>query len=152
MKGKETGKSFSQSNLRAYNPLCLLSLAEATPWREVPRKKCQEEAQGYRREKKASKINLQISAVISMVCQMLCYTVLSLSVISNSCDPPGSSVHWDFPGKSTGVGGHALLQGIFPTQGLNHVSHIAGRFFTVSATREAQEYWSRQPIPSPGDL
>ena len=26
---------------------------------------------------------------------------------------------WDFPGKSTGVGYHFLLQGIFPTQGLN---------------------------------
>ena len=25
---------------------------------------------------------------------------------------------WDFPGKSTGVGCHFLLQGIFPTQGL----------------------------------
>ena len=26
---------------------------------------------------------------------------------------------WDFPGKSTGVGCHFLLQEIFPTQGLN---------------------------------
>ena len=26
---------------------------------------------------------------------------------------------WDFPGKNTGVGCQALLQGIFPTQGLN---------------------------------
>ena len=26
---------------------------------------------------------------------------------------------WDIPGKSTGVGCHFLLQGIFPTQGLN---------------------------------
>ena len=26
---------------------------------------------------------------------------------------------WDSPGKSTGVGGRALLQGIFPTQGSN---------------------------------
>ena len=26
---------------------------------------------------------------------------------------------WDFPGKSTGVGCHFLLQGIFSTQGLN---------------------------------
>ena len=26
---------------------------------------------------------------------------------------------WDFPGKITGVGCHSLLQGIFPTQGLN---------------------------------
>ena len=25
---------------------------------------------------------------------------------------------WDFPGKDTGVGSHALLQGIFPTQGV----------------------------------
>ena len=27
------------------------------------------------------------------------------------CSPPGSSVHGDFPGKNTGVGCHALLQG-----------------------------------------
>ena len=26
---------------------------------------------------------------------------------------------WDFPGKNAGVGCHFLLQGIFPTQGLN---------------------------------
>ena len=47
------------------------------------------------------------------------------------CSPPGSSVHEDSPGKSTGVGCHALLQGIFPTQGSNpgllrilyHLSH-----------------------------
>ena len=32
------------------------------------------------------------------------------------CIPPGSSVHGDPPGKNTGVGYHALLQGIFPTQ------------------------------------
>ena len=30
--------------------------------------------------------------------------------------PPGSSVHGDSPGKNTGVGCHALLQGIFQTQ------------------------------------
>ena len=33
--------------------------------------------------------------------------------------PPGSSVHGDSPGKNTGVGCHALLQGIFPTQESN---------------------------------
>ena len=32
------------------------------------------------------------------------------------CSPPGSSVHGDSPSKSTGVGLHALLQGIVPTQ------------------------------------
>jgi len=35
------------------------------------------------------------------------------------CSPPGSSVHGDSPGKNTGVSCHALLQGIFPSQGLN---------------------------------
>ena len=33
--------------------------------------------------------------------------------------PPGSSVPGDSRGKNTGVGFHALLQGIFPTQGSN---------------------------------
>ena len=33
--------------------------------------------------------------------------------------PPSSSVHGIIPGKNTGVDCHALLQGIFPTQGLN---------------------------------
>ena len=33
--------------------------------------------------------------------------------------PPGSYVHGDSPGKNTEVGSHSLLQGIFPTQGLN---------------------------------
>ena len=52
------------------------------------------------------------------------YAVLTRSVVSDSCDPvdgstPDSSVHGDFPGKNTGVGCHALLQRIFPIQGLN---------------------------------
>ena len=36
---------------------------------------------------------------------------------SMDCSLPGSSVHGDSPGKNTGVGCHALLQGIFLTQG-----------------------------------
>ena len=35
------------------------------------------------------------------------------------CSTPGSAVHEDSPGKNTGVDGHAVLQGIFPTQGPN---------------------------------
>ena len=35
------------------------------------------------------------------------------------CSLPGSSIHGDSPGKNSGVGCHALLQGIFPTQGSN---------------------------------
>ena len=50
--------------------------------------------------------------------------VLSRSVMSTLWDPmdcclPGSSVYGDSPGKNTGVGCHALLQGIFPSQGSN---------------------------------
>ena len=46
------------------------------------------------------------------------------SVVSNSLRPHGLKparvlCPWDFPGKNTGVGCHALLQGVFPTQGLN---------------------------------
>ena len=48
-----------------------------------------------------------------------------------------------FPGTSTGKNIH-----LHRTQ----VSHIVGRFFIIWATREGQEYWSGQPIPSPGDL
>ena len=39
------------------------------------------------------------------------------------CDPmdcnPRLFCPWDSPGKNTGMGCHFLLQGIFPTQGLN---------------------------------
>ena len=45
----------------------------------------------------------------------LCSTLCDLK----NCSPPGSSVHGDSPGKNTGVGGPALLQGLFPTQGSN---------------------------------
>ena len=35
------------------------------------------------------------------------------------CSPPGSSVHGDSPGKSTGLSCRVLLQGIFPAQRSN---------------------------------
>ena len=34
------------------------------------------------------------------------------------CSLPGSSVRGDSPGKNTGTGCHALLQGIFPNPGV----------------------------------
>ena len=62
----------------------------------------------------------------SQASQLIGYMYVCLVVQScpTLCDPmnhspPGSSVHADSPGKNTGVGCHALLQGIFPTQGLN---------------------------------
>ena len=46
------------------------------------------------------------------------------SVVSDSLQPCGLYparllCPWDSPGKNIGVGCHALLQGMFPTQGLN---------------------------------
>ena len=49
--------------------------------------------------------------LVAQSCPTLCDTM--------DCSPPGSSVDGDSPGKNTGVGCHALLQGIFLTQGLN---------------------------------
>ena len=40
-------------------------------------------------------------------------------VMSDSLRPTRLLCPWNVPGKNTGVGGHALLQRIFPTQGLN---------------------------------
>ena len=54
----------------------------------------------------------------SMCVRLVAHLCLPLCDLRD-CSPPGSSVHGDSPGKNTGVGCHALLQGIFPTQGLN---------------------------------
>ena len=55
-------------------------------------------------------IHLYILCSVAQSCPTLCDSM--------DCGPPGSSVHGDSPGEDT-VGCHALLQGIFPTQGLN---------------------------------
>ena len=65
-----------------------------------------------------------------------CLHAKSLQSCPTLCDPMDSSpprllCPQDSPDKNTGVGCHFLLQGIFPTQGSNQVSCIAGGFFTV---------------------
>ena len=67
------------------------------------------------------------------------------------CGPPGSSVHGDSPGKNIGVVAMLSSRGSSQPRDRTQVFHIAGRFFTIQTTREAQEYWSGWPIPSPGD-
>ena len=55
-------------------------------------------------------------------------------------DPDRILCPWDSPGKNTGVGCHALLQGLFQTQGLNpcllHLPVLASRFLTTSVMWE----------------
>ena len=56
---------------------------------------------------------IDICCLVAKLCQTLCNPM--------ACSLLGSSVH----GISTGVGCHFLLQGIFPTQGLNfHLLHL----------------------------
>ena len=52
-------------------------------------------------------------------CAVLCFVAQLSLTLCNPMDysPPGSFVHGDSSGKNTGVGCHALLQGIFTTQG-----------------------------------
>ena len=56
------------------------------------------------------------------------------------CSPPGSSVHGDSPGKNTGVGCHAFLQGSSQSRDQTHVSCsscTSGRFFTAEPLGKA---------------
>ena len=58
------------------------------------------------------------------VCVCVCVCMLVAHSCPTLCNPmdcslPGSSVHGISQGKNSGVGCHALLQGIFLTQGLN---------------------------------
>ena len=71
----------------------------------------------------------QVLFLVTQSCPTLCDPM--------NYSPPSSSVHADSPGRNTGVGCYALLQGMFPTQGLNsgllhfrqilcHLSHQGG--------------------------
>ena len=53
------------------------------------------------------------------VCIRMCLVAQSRLTLCHpmDCSPPG--INGDSPGKNTGMGYHALLQGISPTQGLN---------------------------------
>ena len=82
--------------------------------------------------------------LVTQSCPILCDPM--------NCNPPGFSVHGDSPSRNIGLDCHALLQGIFPTQRPNPgLPHCRWIIYCLSH-KEAQEYWSEQPIPSPGDL
>ena len=94
--------------------------------------------------------------------------VLSCSVTSNSLQPQGLQparllCPWGFSRQEYWTGCHALLQGIFPTQGLNpslpmqadsSSSEPPGKPLEEKAVFgfPRKEYWSGLPFPSPGDL
>ena len=71
----------------------------------------------------------------------VCIATQLCPALSNPMDVAHqASVHGDSPGKNTGVGYCALLQGILPTQGLNPGLLHCGWILYVSAIRETQVY------------
>ena len=91
-------------------------------------------------------------------CCVLCLVVQSWPTL---CNP---NFNGDCPGKNTGVGCHAFLQGLIPTHGsnllllLSHFSRVRLCATPQTAAHQApqslgfsrQEHWSGLPFPSPG--
>ena len=74
---------------------------------------------------------------------MLCLVAQSCLTLCDPMDhsPSGSSVQGEFPGKNAGVGCHALLQGIFSTQGSNPgLLHCRWIFYHLSH-QGSLKYW-----------
>ena len=72
-------------------------------------------------------------------------TVQNCSVMSNLLRPHGLQparllCPWDSPGTNTGVGCHALLQEIFPTQGLNPGLPHCRQIFLLSELPEKPSF------------
>ena len=69
--------------------------------------------------------------------ELLVRSVVSDSVTSWTIARHGILCPWHSPGKNTGVGCHALLQGIFPTQGSSPGLLRCRGILYHCATREA---------------
>ena len=65
--------------------------------------------------------NLEFAINIYILQVCVCYVTSIVSTLSDpmDCSPPGFCVYGDSSGKNTGMVCHALLQGIFLTQGSN---------------------------------
>ena len=68
------------------------------------------------------------------------------------CNPMDYTVHGILQARILEWVAFPFSRGSSQPRDWTQVSHIAGRFFTSWANREAQEYWSGEPIPSPVDL
>ena len=90
-----------------------------------------------------------VLCLVAQLCPTLCDPM--------NCSPPGSSVHGDSPGKNIWMGCHALLQGIFLTQGLNpglphwrwilyHLSHQGSPWTGVGRLSLLQEILPTQEL------
>ena len=88
--------------------------------------------------------NTCCGCLVAQSCPTLCNPM--------DCSLPGFSVHGDFPGKNTEVGCHPLLQGIFPTLGLNPGLLYCGQILYCLSHQGNPRILSGWPMPSPGEL
>ena len=89
-----------------------------------------------------------MSSHLSVAC-----AVLSRSVVSDFATPwtVARQVPWDSPGKNTGMGGHAFLQGILPTQGsIPGLPHCRQIIYCLSHQGSPFSLWSRATVLKPG--
>ena len=78
----------------------------------------------------------------SLACRVLCLVTQLCPILHNpmDCSRQGYSVHGDSPSQNAGMGCHALLQGIFPTQGLQADSLPLGRLGSPTQHHECGKY------------
>ena len=90
----------------------------------------------------------------SKVSPVLCLVAQFCPTLCNpmGCSLLGSSAHGIFQARILEWVAMPSSRESSQSRDRTQVSHIADGFFTLWATREAQEYWSGQPIPSPRDL
>ena len=96
------------------DPIAKKSHADVHPWREVKaelKTMPQVVTLGNTFAGRSWKLVKRYACLVSQSCPTLCSPL--------DCSPFRLLHSWDFSGKNAGVGYHFLLQGIFPTQGLN---------------------------------
>ena len=83
---------------------------------------------GWRGGLASAKSRHKVTVISSILGFRCCLVAPSCLTLGDPMDwkPARPLCPWDFPGKSTGVGCHFLLQRIFPTHGSTRVSCTAG--------------------------
>ena len=78
------------------------------------------------------------------LCAVLCLVARSCPTLCDpmDCSLPGSSVHGILQARMLEWVAMPSSSESSQLRDWTQVSHIAGRFFTIWATRETQEYWS----------
>ena len=95
---------------------------------------------------------LRFQLTVGHTCICVCVHLVAQSSPSlcnpMDCSPSGSSVRGDSPGKDTAAGCHALLQGIFLTQGWNSgLPHC--RRILLHVYQYKLSYWFRTTVQTP---